>query len=109
MLAAFGDDSNTLSVFDLRKIDAGSVPLAKSSDLGSPVLSVDFDFSGAFVAAGTAAGSISVTHVKKWTQAATLEDASGKSICGLAFSKDAPGSFLAAASLDKTLAFYAVA
>ena len=109
VLAAFGDDSNALTIFDLRKMNAKAVPVAKSSDLGSPVLSVDFDFSGAFVAAGTAAGSISVTHVKKWAQAAALEEASGKAICGLAFSKDQPGSFIAAASMDKTLAFYAVA
>ena len=94
---ASASDDKTVRVWDLRKL-----AVLKSFDVGAAAHSVSFDPSGKYLAAG--AGDVKVYNVKGGVELASF-DGHSKSVTGVRFGPAA--KYIASASLDRCLKFYA--
>ena len=106
--AVSGDAAGVLNLWDLRKLSAdGLCEALHTLDFGAEVSSAGFDYSGAYVAASTASDNeVRIMQVKKWAEVASLKEAK-KSITRVQFSSSTNTLFLASASMDKNVRFYA--
>lgn len=98
---ATGSADGNLRVWDLRKLQC-----VKTIDVGSPVTSVGFDYSGLYLAAGFgSAGGYGVevysTKDKNWGSVKSLSSIHLKAISALAWSRDS--RFLVTGSLDRSI------
>merc|ERR1711871_306227 len=98
---ATGSEDGCVKIWDMRKLKC-TATIESMKDAG-PINAVTFDYSGTYLAMGCS-NRIEVTVVKDWSNTLTTLTKQTKPIKGLAWGPNA--SFLASASMDKSVVMY---